>query len=318
MSDQGDRVALIVNPTKCPDVEELTGLLRQRCAEAGLAEPQIVSTTAEDPGQGPARSFAQDGVDLVIAAGGDGTVRAVAQALSGTGSTLGVLPLGTGNLLARNLGIPLESPQALDVALTGRTLQMDVGCAQELDEGRGEVFTVMAGLGLDATMMQEAPAGLKKLIGWPAYLVGAVRALRRGRLRVEVVVDGQPAVRRRARSVLVGNVGRLQAGVQVIPDAEPDDGLLDVAVIAPSTPLELVAVLWALVSGRRTSPRDRRITRLRGRSVHIRSGSPADRQLDGEAVDRGRELTVEVLAGALAVRVPQDGPWPVRSGADAN
>ena len=135
-------VALVVNPVKTADVDTLAGRLGERCRAAGLADPLVLPTTEEDPGRGQARQAVDAGADVVVAAGGDGTVRAVAEGLAGTGTPLAVLPQGTGNLLARNLGLPHDLDDALDAAVHGTDRALDVG---RLDDGT--VFAVMAGRG---------------------------------------------------------------------------------------------------------------------------------------------------------------------------
>lgn len=296
------QTAIVVHPIKVGDVDALTDRLRKRCAELGWPEPIVVESSAEDPGSGVARRALRDGAELVVAAGGDGTVRAVAEALATTGAALGVVPQGTGNLLGRNLGLPTDDVEALEVALTGRDRVVDVGRVLPT----GEVFTVMSGIGLDAAMMREAPEGLKNRVGWVAYLVGAAKALRGERIKVELRVDGAEPVVRSVRAVLVGNVGRLQGGVDLLPEAAPDDGLLDVVLLAPKGPHQWAAVLAGSVLGRHPSRRDRRLERLRCRRIAVRVRAPQAREVDGDCLPDGDRLEVEILPGALTVRVPRD------------
>src|SRR5918911_419642 len=218
-------IVLVANPARIGDVGALLARLAGRTVELGLPVPRVVPTTVEDPGEGQARDAARAGAALVVVAGGDGTVRAAVQGLAHTGVPLGILPYGTGNLLARNLGIPQEEDAALDVALTGADRTIDLGRLED-----GTAFAVMAGTGFDARMMREAPEGLKNVLGWPAYIVGGARGLRRSRVHVRVRLDEDERRDDVVRTVLVGNVGRLQAGLQLLPDAAPDDGALDVAL----------------------------------------------------------------------------------------
>src|SRR5690606_12427062 len=191
-----------------------------------------LETTVDDPGYAMTRKALAENADLVIAAGGDGTVRAVSSELAGTGVPLGVVPVGTGNLLARNLGIPLVTATAIRVALGGGGVRIDV--VRVFGDGLPtERFVVMAGLGLDAAVVGEATANLKARLGWPAYLVSLARNLSFPAVRVDISVDGRRPVRHLARMVVVGNVGTLHAGLPLLPDAKPDDGRLDVVVVAP-------------------------------------------------------------------------------------
>jgi diacylglycerol kinase (ATP) len=258
----------------------------------------VLLTTKDDPGLGQARRAVRAGASVVIAAGGDGTVRAVAEGLTGTGTPLGVLPEGTGNLLARNLSLPADLTTAIDVALGRNERTIDVG---RLDDGT--VFAVMAGAGFDAAMMRDAPEGLKSAVGWPAYLIGGIRSLRRDRVRVEVRLDDQPRVTARVRTVLIANLGRLPGGLQLLPDARPDDGRLDVCLVSPRRLTDWVVVLGRAITGsRRTDHRMRCYTAERIRVRLLRS---QPRQVDGDLIDSGTELVAEVVRGGLVIRVPE-------------
>jgi YegS/Rv2252/BmrU family lipid kinase len=292
---------LVVNPVKVEDADGLLERVARRAAELGQPPPRIVSTTVEDPGEGQARDAARDGAALVLVAGGDGTVRASAQGLAHTGVPLGIIPQGTGNLLARNLGIPQDEDEALDVALTGAERTIDLG---RLEDGRA--FAVMAGTGFDARMMREAPEGLKGVLGWPAYIVGGARGLRRSRVHVRVRLDEDEPRDDVVRTVLVGNVGRLQAGLQLLPDAAPDDGALDVALVAPRNAKDWVVLIGRALM-RRHRP-DRRLQLYRARRIEVRTRRREPRQIDGELIEDGLGFTVEVDPAAVVVRVPRAQP----------
>jgi diacylglycerol kinase family enzyme len=292
---------LVVNPVKVDEPGALLEQVAERSAALGLPVPRLVPTTEEDPGEGQARDAAEAGAGLVIVAGGDGTVRAAAQGLAGSGVPVGILPQGTGNLLARNLGIPQADDEALDVALTGADRSIDLG---RLDDG--QVFAVMAGTGFDALMMREAPEGLKGALGWPAYIVGGARGLRRSRVHVQIALDDEPPRTAVVRTVLVGNVGRLQAGLELLPDARPDDGALDVALVAPRGPKDWVVLLARGIT-RRHRP-DRRLELFRARRVRVVTRRTEARQVDGDLIDDGRGFTAVVEPGALVVRVPRTTP----------
>lgn len=304
---QDGTTVLVVNPTKVDDPGALLRRVADRCAELGLPVPRLVPTTAEDPGEGQARDAAAAGATLVLVAGGDGTVRAAAQGLAGSGLPLGILPQGTGNLLARNLDIPQDEGEALDVALTGVDRRIDLG---RLDDGTA--FAVMAGTGFDARMMREAPEKLKGALGWPAYIVGGARSLRRSRVRVQVALDDGPPRSAVVRTVLVGNVGKLQGGLELLPDATPDDGALDIALVAPRGPKDWVVLVGrALV--RRHRP-DRRLELLRARKVRVVTRGTEPRQVDGDLIDDGRGFTAVIEPGALVVRVPRQDPDTQKEG----
>jgi diacylglycerol kinase family enzyme len=211
---------------------------------------------------------------------------------------LGVLPLGTGNLLARNLGLPISLREAVHTALTGQDRVIDVG---RLDDGT--VFAIMAGAGFDAAMMRAAPEGLKSAVGWPAYIVGGIRSLRRDRVEAELHLDDAPRIRVTARTVLIGNMGRLQGGLELAPDAQPDDGELDVVVVCPRRVLD-----WAVLLGRALIHRgrsDHRMSTYRARRIDVRLRRPQPRQVDGELIESAVRLVARVEPGAIIVRVPR-------------
>ncbi len=294
------RTALVVNPTKGGG-DRLWRRVARRCRAHGFAEPLVATTTQDDPGEGKARWAVEQGADLELSAGGDGTVMSVARGLAHTGVPLGVLPIGTGNLLARNLGLPLELSAALEVALTGRSQRLDLGRATA-GSGSPLAFAVMAGTGFDAAMMADAPGRLKAAVGWPAYVVSGVRHLRDPPMTVELRLDGGAPLTRRARGIVVGNVGTLQAGLRLLPAAAPDDGLLDVVVLSPQRLRDWARMVAGLLA-RRDGERD--LERFQVRRVELRTDRPQPVELDGDPAGDAELLVVEVDAGALLVRVPR-------------
>ncbi len=251
------------------------------------------ATSEDDPGQGQTRRAIEAGADVVIACGGDGTVRAVAQALAGSGIPLGVIPFGTGNLLAKNLDIPAGF-DAIPVALSAAPRKLDVGTAN------GEAFTVMAGVGFDALMIRDAPPGVKRRFGSIAYVVSAARNLRAARVGATVTVDGTERFTGRAVMVLAGNLGSITGGLEVFPDADPNDGVIDVAVLTPDTWRDWVVVLASLVRNR-PQP-DRLVDRERGQSVTVRLDRPTPWELDGEDRSPTTRLDIGIRPNALEVR----------------
>jgi diacylglycerol kinase family enzyme len=294
--------ALIVNPTK-QGAQEIAEFFRQQCAERD-AEPLVLETSAEDPGARMAREALGADARVVVVAGGDGTVRAVAGELAGSGVPLVVVPLGTGNLLARNLGVPVDAPKdALAAAVSGEERRIDVAWASA-DDGEELAFVVMAGMGLDATVMANTDDDLKAKAGWLAYVVSAGQSIVGDSYRIRVDVDGRLAVERRQRGVMIGNCGRIQGNVEVFPGAKPDDGILDVLAVAPRGVLGWFRVAGTLLSRfRRHSPPD--LGHFRGKQVRIQASRPHDLQLDGDHLGKGRILTVRVDEGALTVWTPR-------------
>ena len=296
------RVAVIVNPTKIVDPEAFQAQVAAAASAHGWDEPIWFETTPEDPGTSMAEDALAAGAEMVIAAGGDGTVRVVCAELARTGVSVGIVPLGTGNLLTRNLGLPLHIGDAIEVAMSGQDRAVDiVGFSGDgIDD---TCFTVMAGLGLDAAIMHGAADEMKARMGSSAYVVSALRQVRYPAVRVEITVDDGEPMHYRARTVVIGNVGAITAGIPLIPDARIDDGLVDVVVIAPVRTWGWLALLWRVLTRRRRT--DHRLDRMRGRNVVLKAEKPSPRQLDGDTIPDGQEIRAQVFAGTLLVRVPR-------------
>ena len=311
MSQPG-AVAIVVNPTKFDDLDEVKRNAAAVAAEAGWAEPRWYETTEEDPGYGQAKEAVRDGATVVCSLGGDGTVRSVVKGLleerppdDVAEVPLGLLPGGTGNLLARNLGLPIDDlAEAFRIALTGTTRRIDVGRAS-FDDGDVEVFLVAAGVGLDAETMANVDEDVKKKVGWVAYVLAAGKSLVRRGFRVSVTADGHRARSQHAKTVMVGNCGERTAGAQLMPDAEVDDGLLDALVISPRGALGWGAVLLDMATRHRLGHPS--VKRVQAKKVEVLLGHPVEGELDGDAVGQVRAMLCEVHEDALPVRVPS-GP----------
>ena len=209
---------------------------------------------------------------------------------------MAILPSGTGNLLARNLDLPInDEAECLRIGIAGRERLIDLAKAED------KVFAVMAGLGFDAAIMRDAPEKLKAAVGWPAYIVSAAKHLRGRSIRITLRIDEGAPVHRRVRTVLVGNVGKLQGNIPLLPDAVPDDGILDVVLIATHSILDWVRVAWRVLS--RAEHVDGKMERFTGKHVVIEASHPQPRQLDGDVIDSGRTLDITVDPAALKVRV---------------
>jgi YegS/Rv2252/BmrU family lipid kinase len=296
--------AVVANPTKIePDTRQRITAV---CTGLGWAEPLWLETTVEDPGTGQAGLAVEKGADVVLACGGDGTVRSVAEALAGTGVAMGLVPAGTGNLLARTVGTPDSVAAATRVALTGDDRSIDVGRIRIDGSGDGRVFLVMAGTGFDAAIMENTPEALKVRVGPLAYVISGLRAVRGRRIRVTLTLDDGPPLRRRTRTVVVGNSGTLLGGLVLMPRATIDDGVLDVVSIAPSTVAGWVAVALRVITKRRRG--HERVEHWQARSIVVRTEAPQPCQVDGDPVGDAQELSIRVEPNALVVRVPNAPP----------
>jgi diacylglycerol kinase family enzyme len=305
------RAGIIVNPTKFTDLPAVRARVTATCLAQGWGEPIWLETTISDPGTGQARQAVEAGAAVVCPLGGDGTVRAVATALVGTETPLGPLPGGTGNLLARNLDLPLDSiEKALVVALTGQNVRIDVGRLSVDPSGQHAVpdehlFLVMAGVGLDAAIMAGAQERLKARVGSAAYVVSGFQNFLGPQFKVRLKVDGEGEFSRRTRTVVVGNCGKLFGGLVLMPEARLDDGMLDSVVLSPRG-----VVGWSAVAGHVVT-RQRRghalIDRHAGQEIRIDVDEPQVVQLDGDTIGSARSMTARVDHLALVVRVGVSG-----------
>jgi YegS/Rv2252/BmrU family lipid kinase len=285
------KLAVVCNPATVDNPEALRTELERRDANCGLI---WLETTEQDPGAGQARQAVEAGAEIVVVCGGDGTVAACAGALAGTGVAMALLPTGTGNLLARNLHLPLDVPGALDQAFEGDRRTID------LLEADGRRFAVMAGLGFDAALVRDTTERAKQRHGWAAYVVGGLRALRKTpRVRYEVRVDDGSPHRIHALGVLVGNVGKLQGGITILPDADPADGLADIIVLAPRGWADVLVLGWRILR-RRPSDGPQAVI-ARGQRVEIRADRAVPLEFDGDYAGEAHELTVAVLPRAVVV-----------------
>lgn len=317
------RAAIVYNPIKI-DEDALRTAVAAAESEHGWAESLWIETTVEDPGAGQARTAVDEGVDVVLAAGGDGTVRAVAEGLRGTGTPVALLPAGTGNLLARNLDLALNDiPRSVQTAFSGSDRAIDVGVADIVD-GDGEasthVFVVMVGVGLDAKMIAATNPDLKKKVGWLAYVEAVARIFKDvNALRVTYSLDGASSRSTTVSTLLIGNCGILPGNVPILPDAKVDDGLIDIVAMRPKNLFGWIrigtTVIWEngvlrkTRFGRRLIAADKRVRPLRyyqGRRSDLRFRGPEEFEIDGEEMGSIVQLAVHVDPASLIVRVPRD------------
>ncbi|MGZ4796516.1 MAG: diacylglycerol/lipid kinase family protein [Acidimicrobiia bacterium] len=236
------------------------------------------------------------GADRILAWGGDSTVQRCIDALAGTDVPLAILPAGTANLLATNLGIPAELESAVAVALHGVARRLDVGTVN------GEHFAVMAGTGFDAAMIAAADRGLKDRFGQAAYVWTGARAAGATNRAMRVRVDGHRWFDGDASCVLVANVGRIAAGVEAFEHARPDDGRLDVGVITATTRWQWARLAAALLAGRQS--RSKYVELTTARKVDVRLDRKARYELDGGDRPATKRLRVRVRPRAITICMP--------------
>jgi YegS/Rv2252/BmrU family lipid kinase len=287
------RIAVIAHTGKQLDggLDELRRVLHRRGIDPRWHE---VAKSKQAPTR--VRHALDDGAELLLVWGGDGMVQRCAHEAAGTGATLAVIPAGTANLLATNLGIPKDLDGAVTVALDGHRRKLDLGRVN------GEHFAVMAGAGFDAAMIRDADSGLKDRIGRAAYVWTGARNIRRTAVRARIKVDGDEFFVGDVSCVLAGNVGALFGGLTVFPEAEPDDGSLELAVVTATNLLEWSRVL---LRSARTQPADSPFVRVvPARSVRVRFERPVPYELDGGDRPATDRLKIDVEPLAVSVCVP--------------
>ncbi len=238
--------------------------------------------------------------DAIFALGGDGTVMEVAGALAGSDARVGVLAGGTGNLLARALGIPLSVPKAVEALLAGNEHLIDLG---RFPSGRG--FAMAAGVGIDAAMVAETPGWLKRRLGVLAYTIMGTRAalravLRRDFFEARLTIDGA-VYERRAAAVMIANFGAVLGNrITLGPGIRTDDGLLDACIFSPSTLGDALRITWRMLRGDFAS--DPCMLYVRGKRLRVETTPPLQWQADGELMGTTPfEVEVEPLAVRLLV-----------------
>ncbi|RWR22785.1 diacylglycerol kinase [Agrococcus lahaulensis] len=314
------RAGIVYNPIKI-DRDELAVQV-ESAQPLEWSEPIWFETSADDAGEAAVRSALDAGVDLLLVAGGDGTVRVAADAVTSAHVPLAIIPAGTGNLLARNLGIDVTSlKNAVVNAFEGDEREIDLGELEiEAPDGTRSrhAFAVMVGFGLDAEMIEKTDEELKKKVGWLAYVDAAGRVISGlDKVRVQVRLDGGRTTRSTVNTMLIGNCGTVTNGIVVLPDAVVDDGMLDIALIRPQG-----ARGWLQVAGyvarnnllvtkllRRTGHLGRQRTGAalgygQAKETHARLEEPRAVQVDGDVVGDAIALRAGVREDALVVRVP--------------
>jgi diacylglycerol kinase (ATP) len=329
-SPSPDLYAAVVYNPRTVDVGRLRTSVNAAALAAGWSDTLWFATTREDAGQHVTRLALRQGVAVVIAVGGDGTVRAVAEVLRSSEVPLAIVPTGTGNLLARNLGLVRGSlDKSAAIAFSGMNRSIDLGVAS-ITTAHGETtdhaFSVMAGVGLDAEMIANTRPHLKRQMGWLAYVDAGVRVIAKAEpFRIRYSVTGRPERTTRVSTLLVVNCGVLPGNMLFLPDAVVDDGILDIAVLQPKGVLGWLGI-WRRVSwdnvvlrrsaaGRRiirlTEPsNERTMTTFQAGDIRISLEHPQEFELDGDQLGRVKSVFLHADPGCLIVRVPEE---PVRA-----
>lgn len=317
--DDEVQYAFIVNPSK-PQAEARRLHIQRFCEAKGLNRIRFYDTQLDKDGRVCALEALEDGADVVIAVGGDGTVRTVANAVSGTGHALGIIPIGTGNLFARNMGVPVDDiDAALTVATSHGSRLVDMGRLTLLDhpeDDHGHAFLIIAGIGFDAAMIDDTNPELKANISWLAYFVGGVKNLFAPKFRGTLTVtsaDGSTHTIKNLdfRTVMAGNCGQIPM-FSLMPAASYDDGLLDFEIIDTTGGILGWANLFGdvvhqtIIGKPEQNPlsTNSTIEQVQGVSAEITLEKPAKAQVDGDMLPETKHIRFSVDHRALIVRVP--------------
>jgi diacylglycerol kinase (ATP) len=284
------------------------GELREVLAREGFADPPWYEVRKSRKSPKYARRALAEGADVIFVWGGDGTVQRCIDALAGTEAVIAILPAGTANLLAANLGIPADLTEAVKIGLVGDRRQLDTGSLN------GEHFAVMAGAGFDARMIKEADSGMKDRVGRAAYLYAGARNLSARRVKATIEVDGRQFFKGRISCVLVGNVGKVVGGVEAFSGAQPDDGILELGVVTAKNPVEWMRTFGRVALGDAQESPFVEVTS--GKKFRIGFDRRLPCELDGGARSAVKKMRIKVHPASIKICVPVnagDGPLGVRT-----
>ena len=309
------RTAVIFNPEKISEQK-----LRKLFSKLTDQEIFLLPTESKTNGVAAAQQAIDLGVERIIAAGGDGTLRYVVEGTQGANVVIGILPIGTGNVLARNLRLPINNLEAAAArALSDIEYSIDLGVAEVIDEAGNQqtlIFTGIAGLGMDAKVMAATDKKLKKRIGWIAYIEASVKSLPMKFEKFDVSIDGSNSRNLKSYSLLIGNAGWLPGQISMMPDARLDDGRLEMAAIGPRRIWNWVdfigRVTWQnhvvrpLALGRKwldATANLKTLENLNGSVIEITPANPVLMQLDGDPIFKVRKAKFSLRAKALRISI---------------
>ncbi|MEW5822201.1 MAG: diacylglycerol kinase family protein [Cyanobacteriota bacterium] len=295
------KAIVIINPvsgTKPPDIikKELINKLDNLSYEYEVKE-------TEKPAHAYiiAKEAVDNNINLVIVVGGDGTINEVVNAIACTDVCLGIIPNGTGNLLATSLGIPMDFSKSINIIFENNRKKIDLGRINN------QYFSIIAGCGFDATIMKNVKRSDKKILGFLAYFIeGFKQALFPRRSIFNLLIDGK-RVKKRALTVLFINSGNILGNIiTIVPDASMTDGLLDVCIFSPQHTGEFIPVLWKILTKENTQkdPDFDRITHLKAKEIKFKCRPRLPVQADGDVIGYP-PLDIHAVPDALNVIVPK-------------
>jgi len=274
--------------------------LRRVLEAGGVTDPLWCEVPKSRKAPAQVRRALDEGAELIFAWGGDGMVQRCVDVLAGSDVSLAIIPAGTSNFFASNLGIPKDIEEAVAVGLRGERHRFDVG------RFNGERFVALAGAGFDALMIRDADGGLKDRIGRVAYVWAGSKNLRTRSFRAEIKVDGIGWYKGKASCILLGNVGDLFAGVEAFEDARPDDGMLELGVVNAEGIVQWTRTIARAAVG--TASKSPFVQTTKARSVKVKLSRKVLYELDGGVRTKSKSFKVKVEPGAVSVCVPETAP----------
>ncbi len=274
--------------------------LRRLLESRGIEQPLWFEVPKSKKAPAQVERALKGGAELVFVWGGDGMVQRCIDTLAGSEAKVAIIPAGTANLLATNLGIPRDLEEAVDIGLHGGERTIDVG---RFD---GERFAVMAGAGFDAAMISDADGSLKERFGRVAYVWTGSKQLRRKPFRAKISVDGATWYEGKATCILLGNVGDLFGGVEAFEGATPDDGMLEVGVVSAEGVVDWARTIARTAAG--TATNSPFVQATKARKVKVTLDRKVLYELDGGDRTKVKKFKVRIEEGAVTVRVPRSKP----------
>jgi diacylglycerol kinase (ATP) len=301
------RIAFIVNPTagrgaagrRLPEI-------RTAVQAQSLCEATFYTTQKRGDGFDLALEALENGADIVAAVGGDGTLHEVVNALicvPGCPANLGLIPFGTGNDFARAVGLQGSLSHFIDSIISGESHPIDIGLITSRSLPNPKHFLVAAGIGFVAQTAKTVNDGVKHLTGAAAYIVGAISTLKHFVPEyIKVTIDNKIVFEGESTLVSVSNVSTTGGGIKIVPDAQPDDGLLDVCLVSKVSRSKILMMLPRAFVG--THIMDQAVSIHRGKTIEIESISESPLWIDGEVVGSA-PATFSIIPGALHMMLPK-------------
>ena len=292
------KIYIIINPISGTNSKERIPDMVKKILSPDFFEIKVFQTKYAGHATELTREALDNGAHYIIAAGGDGTVNEVARTMVHTDAALGIIPLGSGNGLARDLGISMDMKKAIETIAAANTVTIDYGRANE------HVFFCTCGVGFDAMVSERFSEGKKR--GPISYVKSAVTEYFKFRPDTyELILDDNTVVDEKAFLVTCANASQYGNNAYIAPSANISDGKMDIVVLAPINPIEVGPIALQLFT--KQIKHNNRVTYYRSGKVVIKRTKPGPMHIDGDPIHAGKEITVETIPSGLHVIAPEKG-----------